>query len=414
MRIAWCSPFNTQSAIARYSRYVVDELRLRGFDVEGVCVEAGDASELPVLETRFPLRRAVALAVIGPAHGFDLSVTNLGNYAAFHGECVKAMLPGPTVAVFHDCEMSSLAGVLPRPTRRVEPGSQHGRGDGDAVLAMFASLAAGAVAHGPHYVDALRNACPGPVEMIPLCYPDLGSIEPRCTGQGDFIVATLGMMNKNKQPDRIMHAIAKSSRLRDRALYRIIGPITDEQKGQLTALAASLGIRAPEMHGWVSDKVLSALASEANVICCIRYPISEGGSASLISSLYTARPVIVADAGFYSLVPDDFVFKVSYGSATDDLVTALESVAEDQAAADRRAKCAREWARETFSAKAYADRLIPFLEQCLNVIPVIDAGRRMGRTLQGFGVSFGDPAVTRIAQTVQELFASNAEEGPRE
>jgi glycosyltransferase involved in cell wall biosynthesis len=274
-----------------------------------------------------------------------------------------------------------------------------------SLMALLASLAGGAVAHGQHYLPTLSASCPGPVIALPLCYPDMGSVAPKPSTGGEVVIVTLGMINANKQPDRVMHAMARSQLLRGRARYRLIGPIESAQAQRLNALALDLGLQPPEIFGWVSDKRLFELLSEADVVCCLRYPILEGGSASLISALYSARPVVVGNAGAYADVPDKLVSKVSYGLDPDDLCLALEAICADRAGADARASRAKLWAEHTYSAEAYVDGLVPHLERCLSGLPLINAGRLLGAAVGVPGAGFWEPTAQRIGGVLQELFS---------
>jgi hypothetical protein len=172
------------------------------------------------------------------------------------------------------------------------------------------------------------------------------------------------------------------------------------------SLAEELGIRPPEFYGWVSDERLQELLGEAHVICCLRHPILEGGSGSLIFSLYSGNPVIVADAGAYAQVPNDLIWKVSYGVEIDDVMRALESIAKGQQKADNRAKKARDWACRTYSVSAYVDKLLPFLDECLAIAPVVDAARVLGEILASVSTSLDEPALGRVAGTMHELFTA--------
>ena len=62
----------------------------------------------------------------------------------------------------------------------------------------------------------------------------------------------------------------------------------------------------------------SAYESElaaADVFVCLRDPVLEAASASLIEEMATARPVVVYDVAHYRELPDDAVVKVDPGRA---------------------------------------------------------------------------------------------------
>lgn len=414
MRIAWATPFNERSAIARVSDVVTVEMASRGVVVEILRTETGEARRLPPLTTVVPVRPPGRHRPEALRRGFDLVVVNLGDYFAFHESALRLMSELPTLAIFHDASFEGLVehwtqalgldAVQLADFRRVGAMGQGDRCD----LRWLATLALGEVAHSDHYVDVIRQACPGPVAAIPLAFPDPGPAPRRAGQNGDFIVTTIGMINSNKQMDRVIGALGASAELRQRAVYRLVGPIEESQRQRLLGLARTAGIRAPEIFGWVPDARLQELLGEADAICCLRYPITEGGSASLITSLYSGRPTVVADAGAYAEVPDDLVWKVPYGAQPSELTRVLEAIAADPDGAHRRATKARAWAVETYSAKAYVDALLPHMTSCLNWAPVIDAGRGLGTTLSQFGLETGDPAAARIGGILAGFFSPKA------
>ena len=152
-------------------------------------------------------------------------------------------------------------------------------------------------------------------------------------------------------------------RLGDIELH-LAGAIEDRYRSDLTGEAKKLGITAPVFHGYVSDERLQALLEDSQVVCCLRYPVTEGGSASLVTALYCQRPLIVSNIASYSLVPDDLAYKVSYGESVEDVEEALHAILEDTKAAETRAAKARLWAKDRFAAEAYVDALALLLNNC--------------------------------------------------
>ncbi len=65
------------------------------------------------------------------------------------------------------------------------------------------------------------------------------------------------------------------------------------------------------------------------MICCLRWPVFEGGSASAVEAMLSGRPIIVTDAGFYRDLPDDLVFKVDRRQELDSLTTQLTRLIAD-------------------------------------------------------------------------------------
>jgi len=201
-----------------------------------------------------------------------------------------------------------------------------------------------------------------------------------------------------------MRAIASSEDWKAKAVYRLVGPIEDVQRSYYEELAKELGIGAPQIYGRVNDEELFELLSTSNVVCCLRYPVSEGGSASLITALYSARPIIVPNFGSYADLPDDLVWKVSYGDNLDDLAAVLSLIESNRAAAERRGHTMKAWAQTTYSAQTYVEKLLPLIGSAINATPRIEAGRTIGRALTALDVAPDDPVVERLESHIKCLF----------
>jgi glycosyltransferase involved in cell wall biosynthesis len=414
MRIAWATPFNVNSAIARFSREICHELLSRGFDVEILRLEAPQSENIEVLETTIVIHPASADLTDDFLRGFDAVVVNLGDYIEFHYRAIGLISRVPTITIFHDSDLSHfVSGAIEAglPIGQIvgdQPVEMHklpdARPDRYAQLAMFAGVSCACVAHSDHYDSILRAACSGPVITLPLCYPDLGARPPRPGPDDRLLITTFGMINGNKQANRVMQAIAASPRLKKRAVYRLVGPIDDNQRNRLTTLAAELGLNPLEVYGRVDDEHLFELLSQSDVICCLRYPVTEGGSASLITALYSGRPLIVPSFASYNVVPDEIVWKVSYGEDVEDLTAALQSIDDDRGGAELRVQNMKAWALATYSATAYVDKLLPLLDQAVSCLPLIETGRSLGHVLKKMTVGLDDPAVKRLDLEITKLF----------
>ncbi|MBC7578507.1 MAG: glycosyltransferase [Tardiphaga sp.] len=413
MRLAWATPFNVKSAIAIYSREVCHELSRRGINVEILRIEEPEGEAIDALATSLTVHSASLQPSAEFLQDYDAIVVNVGDYTQFHLGALRLISMVPVISIIHDSNLQNFVhGAVERGLYLDElvkrlPGND-GIADGinpqPAELALFATMSCACVAHGPHYVDLLRMACPGPVAVLPLCYPDLGAVTPKPGKEGSFVITTFGMINSNKQPERVMRAIASSPTLKDKAVYRLAGAIEDGKRMYYEALAKELGIRPPEIYGRVSDEKLFELLSASDVLCCLRYPVSEGGSASLITALYSARPIVVPNFGSYADVPDDLVWKVSYGENEQDLTAVLLDIEGDRAAAEHRSHLMKSWAQTTYSAQNYVDKLLPLVDLAIEATPKVDAGRKIGRLLAALDIGPSDPVVERTEYHIKHLF----------
>jgi glycosyltransferase involved in cell wall biosynthesis len=424
-RIAWAGPWNARSAIAAFGSLVVEELAARGHEVSVFRTETGEFLDLPPRPAPgavSPLRDAAPELL---ARDYDAFVVNLGDQYGHHGAAVAALLRVPAVAIFHDAFLADLyIGWAEAEGRHaVHPavlGAVYGPAEAEAahplmlsleemaarrpMLEWFAAFAGGAVVHANHYAERVRSVCPGPVEVIPLAFEGPTVPPPREIGPaGKVVVATVGHINQNKRVAAMLRAMAASEPLRERVRFRLIGPVEPTERAAIEELARSLGVPEPEFTGWVDDAEMQRQLSAVDVLCCLRNPVLEGASASLVLGMRSGRPVLVSDHGPYAEVPDGLVLKCRPGHEATDVRLHLEAFLADPAPARAMAERARAYAGETFTARNYADRLLALLDRATEGLPAVRAGMGLGRTLAGFGMPPGDPAADRVAAALDDL-----------
>lgn len=390
-RIGWATPFNVRSAIGKFSKVVCEELTARGFDVEIIRIELQPELGWDAIECNLPVVSSETAAL----EQYDLVVVNFGNHAPYHGGCVQIAAERSVLAIFHDAEMRDFAwGIMDRQSLTVPlmapvEGAEAENGDADLLdpaarplLETLAGMACAAVVHGPHYLQTVRNHCPGPVEVIPLCYPDFGDHPEPVPISAKKSVTLFGVISEHKQPRRVMHALAKiKNSVRDVELH-LAGSIEEPYRERLLKEAKQLGVKPPVLHDYLPDIELQRLLEASHVICCLRYPVTEGGSASLITALYRGRPLIVADVASYSMVPDELISKISYGEDVDDLARELTKIFSDPQAANKRAAIARAWASDKFSARSYVDALTALIDGAIRRSVLVDLSRELANAVR--------------------------------
>ena len=370
MRIGWATPFNIRSAVGRFSQVVCEELQARGHEVEVIRIESGAELDLDQIDCDVPVIDAADCNVAA----YDTLVANFGNHAPYHAQLLTLLVQRSPIGIFHDMEMRDFQWGLEHRHQLHLPllvGSEAelaAKDLGDlvdpaarALLAALAAMTCGAVIHGPHYLETISAYCPGPVEVIPLCFPDTGTARGAPPPKPGRRVTIFGVINDYKQPGRVLEALALLRPRLGQVDLHLAGVAEDRVRDSLVGQAKQLGLKSPVFHGYVSEETLQNIIEDSHAVCCLRYPVTEGGSASLVTALFRARPLIISDIASYSMVPDELAFKVSYGDDPHDLAQALSEIFSDPAAADAKAALAREWASDRFSAPAYVDALEPML-----------------------------------------------------
>ena len=427
LRIAWAGPWNERSAIATFGIPVVAALARAGHQVDILRTETGDF--LRISEPVLPPGGHGTVHILSEdtperiRASYDIVIANVGNHFGFHGALMAFHDKLSPIVIFHDFFLGDFcagwADQFPDPELRLRaivhaiygaasmPEDKPfwlSRGEMTQLRPMidlFTSGAVGAVVHADHYLDHVRRRCPGPVTKIPLSYSDLGVPPVR---DGDrLVVGTVGDINSNKQAAEVIAGIGASADLRDRCDYLLIGNIDTHQRQHLAALAQTHGVRSITFTGWVDDQRLRTLLGGVDVICCLRFPILEGGSASLIMAMLAGRPVLVSDHGCYGEVPDDCVMKCCPGAEAGDVTRHLTALLADRTLGRCIGARARAYAADVHSPARYARDLLGLIGQSLAVAPALRTGYSFGHLLASFGLDSDDPAAQRVARILTNL-----------
>lgn len=211
-------------------------------------------------------------------------------------------------------------------------------------------------------------------------------------------------MNPNKRVADVIQALGGSEALKG-CIYRLVGPISDEERARLEALAAEVGFANLVIDGAVDDETLDRRLDEADIMIALRKPVLEGASGSACEGMLSGRPTVVARAGFYGELPDELVFKVDGEIVVEALRATLERLVADAPLRFKTGQAARAWALENLNAARYAEAVEALAEVQVTSRPLLAVGRRIGGELSAMGLAEADPAAARIGATLQRLFA---------
>ncbi len=430
MKICWVTPFVLRSSIGRVSAEVARALAARGHQVEILrCEDQDDAAE-PLHPTALPVHHWRTYDLGRLRTEFDVVVVNIGDNYPFHAGVFAILDAAPCLGIFHDFYIYNLfsgwlhyngldyrrhdAEIVATYGPEAEPhavavrsGQMLDMGEIARHLPMtewLASRCEAALAHARFYAPRLEAACPGPVEMTPLCCPDRATPPGPPKAKDQLTITTVGVMNPNKRIADVIRAIGGSDVLKACA-YRLVGPISDEERAKLEAVAAEVGFANLIIEGAVDDETLDRRLDEADILCALRKPVLEGASGSACEGMLSGRPTVVARAGFYGELPDDLVFKVDGEIVVEELREVLERLVANRDQRLTTGKAARAWALENLNAERYAEAVERLAQVQITSRPLLAVGRRIGGELKAMGLPEGDPAAARIGATLQTLFA---------
>ena len=428
MKIAWVTPLARMSAIGRIGVHVCEELASRGHDVTIVRCEWDNELKAEPHGTSLPVTDWRSREAIDVVRSHDAVFVNVGDNYLFHAGIFPYLETGATTGIFHDFYLYNLfRGWLQ--DHHESSGEIHDREivltyGNDARLAAekarggtfslpeiastipmtewVASKCSGAVAHSSFYVPRLANSCFGPVTVAALPWQGRDVSAPRPGKTRPLTVLTVGVANPNKCSEEIVRAIGSSGKLRENVSYVVAGAIGDEFGGRIRQLADQQRVNLT-VTGQVDDTSLHKILESADIICCLRKPVLEGASASAIEGMLTARPILVADAGFYADLPDECVFKVSEDVSPEEVRACLEALVDDEQLRLESGLKARTWAENTFTPEAYASRLEQSVDRGLRFLPFRQLGHRVARELSELGVDHSDPLVGRIGRVADGM-----------
>ena len=431
LRIAWATPWNGRSAIAASAAEVAFALAGRGHALTVLRTETGEAAGLPPRPAPGPVHPIDAFDDAALRAGFDVVVAHVGDHQGFHGAVIPRFDAVDVVGIFHDAFLVHLAvdwmqqfGGEPALRHLVRETYGEGAQGPDEpfwigleemarrrpMLEWLARRSVAAVAHSGHYAARLRAACPGPVATIPLAFtaPDL---PPPPVPWNRMTVAAIGHANPNKRIEQLILAIGASAVLRGRCRVRVIGEASPTDRERLAAVAAAAGAMPPEFTGWVDDEDLRWRLRDVDAISCLRNPVLEGASASLVVALASGRPTLVTAHGCYAEVPADTVMACRPEHEALDAMRHLERLAAEPGWGAAMGGRGRVLAAERHSPAAYADALVPLLETVVAARPLRDARRAMFGTLFELGIERGDPSLWRAGAALDEMAAAPAGKG---
>ncbi|HEY1795835.1 MAG TPA: glycosyltransferase family 4 protein [Stellaceae bacterium] len=429
MRIAWVTPWHDRSSIAADSKLIAEAMAARGIEMAILRAEIGDAANLPARPTDLPIYPAGFATREWLRDEFDTVIYSLGDHYLYHGDAIRLMRVHPGITVIHDVwvagvvrgwAVSSGAPSFPATAATLLYGAPPPAAApiewlfaNQPMTEWAASLSVGAVVHSMHYEPRVRAACSGPVSVlrIPAERHDLGIPAPRRRGPNDpVVIATLGNIHPYKIVSEIIQAIGASPRLRALCQYRLIGSADEPLRSELLELAGRLGV-ALDISGFLSDADFAAAIAETDVVCCLRRPIMEGTSGSMLTALLASRPTLVCDGGAYAEVPDKLVAKIPPEAPGDAITAGLERLVFAPDAAREMGARARQWVLDSYSLEDYVSGLIALAQQVISRAPLADVARYVTTQARLLGLSPSDPALARIAAEADCLFADSDANG---
>lgn len=285
---------------------------------------------------------------------FDAAIYHIGNNVEFHKAIYQQAWERPGVAVIHDSNIHSfMSGAFFHSDdqelffKAVEDGYGIDREDCDPdQLDMFeypmsraiAARSRATIVHNrwarQHLdgIDSVYVIPHGAASNIRTCDPGLiARIRKRLSlGSHEFVVVTMGYVNRLKRVPIIVQAIAQLRSLGYPVRLVIGGSITDEQEWLLHQIAELDLHDAVTVTGYLTDDEFDGLIQLSNVVLNLRYPSMGESSGTMYKAMAREKPCIVSDYGQFAELPDDACWKISTDHLeVHELVSALAELLHD-------------------------------------------------------------------------------------
>jgi glycosyltransferase involved in cell wall biosynthesis len=432
-RLAWFTPFTRASAIGVCSQKIVERLREQ-LDVEVWFPDLGETLPSSAPLRPFPPENGAAPEELDD---YDYLVYNLGNHYRYHGGIWETHKKKPGIIILHDLVMyhffaemlldqrndpdafvelfrrlygAGAADRVSRSLRGVErPISESSQVAEWPLFEETVRRAHGVVTHSRFFEERIRD-----VADCPHCRLDLPSerstqFEPIPRKRlhlrdDDVLIVVAGYLNQNKRPESIIRALG-AIRPSDSVKLALVGAISEGESARLLQIAGALGIdRSVRLTGYATEEEFYSYLHHADICVNLRYPNTEGASASAIEQMLFGSALIALDTGFFHELPDQVVARVRLKYEQEDLQRVLRELIESP---DRRRELAfraRTYAESRFRADLYAWGFRDFLSQVDRARPALRLADAVSRILGEIRCKSDNPIVDLAAREIDQTF----------
>jgi len=400
LKIAWFTPFHTESAIGQVSKLVCEELQ-KSSEVHVFASEPNETipTSVPVINFS-PFKFDT-----GQLDQYDRVVFNMGNYARNHREVWEVMQQYPGILLLHDqiiqnffqqITMMSEFGGDPQQGEREylrlmrtcygEQGEAAGKARfasymgenkeriwlSEAAMAypLFEPLLTKATAvfsHAAFFIEKIKEHFYGPTGYAYLPYaPD--SLQADATIPSEFknkskaLVVATGIVHPVKRIARVAEMLVANPDIAKRVQFVVIGNYGGPHGAYLNSLTEGPLKDCLYLLDYQPQEVMEAFLREADFCVNLRYPNSEICSKSLIEQMAFENPVIVLDQGIFNEIPDSSVVRIKLENELPELENAFRSLLDDP---DQQLEIGRQavnFVQENCTPAVYASRFKSFLE----------------------------------------------------
>ncbi|MEO0379406.1 MAG: glycosyltransferase family 1 protein [Pseudomonadota bacterium] len=258
---------------------------------------------------------------------------HIGNAWVFHAGLIRLARRVPSIVVLHDLAIQEMLndamrnGLFPSETYRAEMADHYGEAGAQAAARVLNEpgyahqlapdmpgfqlalpRAVSALAHTPAAVAALQAYGRVPVHHLELPFQPGRAPDIRRPNTGPLRFLQFGYIGPNR---RLFEIIAALGEVKDRVDFRfdVMGHVWDRAAFRTVVAQAGLEDRV-HLRGFVPEARLDAELRLAHLVFNLRYPTLGEASGSQLRIWNAGAAAVVHDAGWYSTLPEDTVFRI--------------------------------------------------------------------------------------------------------
>ena len=388
MKILLFTPGSRKSSIAGCSDLLIQEFQAQQKDVTVVLTDDHLSDDNSRSFTANTISWRNEQEVLSNASTSDFILFQMGNNWLFHCGAIHWMQKVRGCLILHDIDLSGIghAWEESNPLKSLEvikalPG---GKPQNFLMREWLCSLSSGIMCHSQWSLNLVKTDTLLPVvshTLIPNKFHkdyqailkekslrvDVGSEKKKILN-----LLIFGHINANKMALEVMSAIAQSEFLVEKCVLRLVGPITDCELRKVIRLSRTLGVSVL-VFGEVDDIALEQQINLADIVLCLRMPVLEGASGSVLESLFLGKLTFVMDIAHYKEYPDNIVVKINNDSFNYDLIAHLTSYIEESAIYQNKSKAGMAWAYQSANTLSYVSALENLLSLSSKITPFLHA-----------------------------------------
>ena len=395
LNIVLFTPVNTNSAIANVSNDLVREFNEAGNNVFIVNTENFQINKegcFPNLATFIrPDEHETILSKVSDA---DIILYQIGDNYAFHGKAIDWLLEFPGIVILHDyflgnllngltlnCE--SISNKIFQETYNVSKAyiienplpTMSKAGLPKPLFSEWIALrSVGIVIHSSDEIEYFEKLVGGKVLALNLFFNFKFDQENVIefiskTEINKQMVLTFGYLNEDRGIHHLIETLSQNHNLRDNYYLLCAGTMHMEYKNRIEALALANKIDLILMDA-VTDEVLASLIKEASIVNCLRNPVFQTGSASLLTSLSFGKPTLVHNHKHYSSIPSEAVMKVELGKEIEFISKWLLKLTETSDFTNGLRIRALNYYNEVSDSSSYSRRLLNYSIESMKYLEV--------------------------------------------